>query len=86
MGKGQILVASSVFLLLALLTLEVWILKERKAHLHTYEQLNFSRNPYEILANARTFREVKDTLVFIWAIKICFVCVSLSVGNDMRTG
>lgn len=42
-GKGHILVASSVFLLLALLALEIWILKEREAHLHAYKQLNFSR-------------------------------------------
>lgn len=42
-GKGHILVASSVFLLLALLALGIWILREREAHLHAYKQLDFSR-------------------------------------------
>lgn len=46
-----------------LLALEIWSLKEGRAHLHVYKQLGFSRNSYEILANAGTFQEVKDTLV-----------------------
>lgn len=86
-GKAPVL-ASSLFLLPALLVLEIWRAEEGRAHFHAYKQLNFSRNSCEILANAGTFQEVKDTLVStpIWAIKICSAWLSLSVCKVMPTG